>query len=97
MEQIIDTSLFMALVFCRLDELTYAETEHGVALRFDGDQLRHHLTDLRQRAAELASLAGISGAQILQRDALILNAVASFFATGHAVKQSPHRRRKKQS
>ena len=95
-EQIIDTSLFMALVFCRLDELTYVETDHGVVLRYQGDQFRHHLTDLRQRAAELASLARVSGAKIQQRDALIINAVASFFAAGQAVNQAPRRRRKKQ-
>ena len=96
-EQIIDTSLFMALIFCRLDDLTYVETEHGVVLRYCGEQLRHHLTDLRRRAAELASLVGVSGAQIQQRDALIMNAVESFFAAGQAVNQAPGRRRKKQS
>jgi hypothetical protein len=72
MDQIIDTSLFMALLFCRLDHLTYLETQRGVALRFDGHQFKRLLTDLRQRAAELASLTGFPDTSIQQRDNLIM-------------------------
>ena len=78
-EQIIDTSIFMTLIFCRLDELTYAETTHGVGLRFNGEQFKHHLADLRHRAAELAALAGLPDTRIQQRDDLIVKAVANFF------------------
>lgn len=88
-EHIIDMGMFVALLLCRVDKLTYIESDSGVMLRFDGNQFKHHLDDLRQRAAELASLSGIADEQIRQRDELIVQAVASFFAAGQSLNQPP--------
>jgi hypothetical protein len=94
-EHIIDMGMFMALLLCRVDEITYFESDRGVTLRFNGDQFKHHLDDLRQRAAALASLTGIPEEQIQQRDDLIVQAVASFFAAGQSLQQPSKPRPKK--
>ena len=94
-EQIVDTSLFMALIFCRLDQLAYAESGKGVTLRFHGTQFEHQLTELRARAPELAAMTGISSTQIQKRDELIVTSVASFFAAGQTLHPASNRGRKR--
>jgi hypothetical protein len=87
-QQIIDLSLFMSLALCHMNRLTYVETPKGVGLNYDADELRRHLADLRSRAADLASAAGIPGNEITRRDALITRAVASFFEAGAAFRRN---------
>jgi hypothetical protein len=85
LEQIMDTSLFMALLLCRVDHLTYVETPQGVGLRYDADQFSRHLADLQIYAAQLAELVDFPPTFISQRDALIAQTVDSFFAAGQTV------------
>ncbi len=92
-EQIVDMALFMSLIFCRLDELAYAESKQGVTLRFHSEQFAQQLTDLRERAAELASMTGISNTQIQKRDKLIVTSVTNFFAAGQILHQSNRRQK----
>jgi hypothetical protein len=53
MPRIVDASVFLTLVLCHVDAMTYVETPQGISLRFDGDQFRRHLAELQARAAQL--------------------------------------------
>lgn len=83
--QIVDVSIFMALALSHVDELTLAQTPHGIALRYDAGQLNQHLAELQSRAAQLAEAVDMPPSFIQLRDALISRAVISFFDAGRAL------------
>jgi len=94
-DQVVDLAVFMALALVHVDNLTFAETPQGVAMRYDANQLRNHLVELQSRAAQLAEAVDLPATAISQRDALISNAVISFFAAGQAFNQPTKNTRKK--
>ena len=94
-DQVVDLAVFMALALVHVDNLTFAETPQGVAMRYDANQLRNHLIDLHGRAAQLAESVDLPPTAISQRDALISEAVTSFFAAGQAFNQPTKNTRKK--
>ena len=94
-DQVVDLAVFMALALVHVDNLTFAETPQGVAMRYDAHQLRIHLIELQSRAAQLAEAVDLPPTAISQRDALISEAVTSFFAAGQAFNQPTKNTRKK--
>ena len=94
-DQVVDLAVFMALALVHVDNLTFAETPQGVAMRYDANQLRIHLIDLHGRAAQLAEAVDLPPTAISKRDALVCDAVASFFAAGQAFNQPTKNTRKK--
>jgi hypothetical protein len=88
--RLVDTSIFIALALAHVDNLTLAETPQGIGLRYDADQFCRHLADLQVRAAQLAEAVDIPPSAICQRETLITQAVASFFAAGKAFNPPPH-------
>ena len=90
MPRIVDASVFLTLVLCHVDAMTYVETPQGITLRFDGDQFRRHLAELQARAAQLSEAVDMPSTCISQRDALISRTVASFFAAGQALNPKPN-------
>jgi hypothetical protein len=74
---------------------TYAETSHGIALRYDANQLSGHLHDVQIRAAQLAEVLDLPPTAINTRAALISRAVTSFFEAGQALHQPTTTKRKK--
>jgi hypothetical protein len=81
-EEILDVSVFMSLIFTHVDRLAFVETPSGVGLRCDAEQLRRHLAELSKRAADLAEVVDIAPIRISKRDALISQTVVSFFRGG---------------
>jgi hypothetical protein len=77
-----DISTFMGLVFCLLHNVTYYETPYGCGLSFNHEQLYSHLDEIRGKAIELATTAGLPVERIIKRDASIIASIDSFFKAG---------------
>ena len=94
-DQILDVSVFVALILVQVDDLALAETPQGIGLRYDARQFSEHLFELQVRAAELAAAVDLPPTFITQRETLVFQAIASFFQAGQALHVPSNRKRKK--
>jgi len=94
-DKVLDLAVFMSLLLVHVDHLTYAESAHGIALRYDANQFTEHLFDVQIRAAHLAGVLDLPPTAINARAALISRAVTSFFEAGQALHPPASTKRKK--
>ena len=94
-DKVLDLAVFMSLLLVHVDHLTYAESAHGISLRYDANQFNGHLFDVQIRAAQLAEVLDLPPTAINTRAALISLAVTSFFEAGQALHRPTTTKRKK--
>ena len=92
-EQVVDLSTFMALALCHCDHLTYCETKFGIGLKYDPGELGKILAEFQGRAMELGDAVRIPGKALEKRDALITEAVVSFFDAGNSINKQNNQKR----
>ena len=94
-DKVLDLAVFMSLLLVHVDHLTYAESAHGISLRYDANQFSGQLFNVQIRAAQLAGVLDLPPTAINARAALISRAVTSFFEAGQALHPPASTKRKK--